>query len=113
MYYGKGAGKLPTASAVCADVIDGARHVGKNVPCYWENKEAALAPFSESSHSFYIRVKADAASELEKLVPGGTFLTAEVAGQKAYITPVITEKKYYETAAQLGDAVLSRVRVYQ
>ena len=113
MYYGKGAGKLPTASAVCADVIDGARHVGKNVPCYWENKEAALAPFSEASHSFYIRVKADASAELEKLIPGGKFLTADVAGQKAYITPVITEKKYYETAATLGDAILSRVRVYQ
>ena len=113
MYYGKGAGKLPTASAVCADVIDGARHVGKNVPCYWENKEAGLVPFSEASHSFYIRIKEEAVSALEKVIPGGEFIKADVSGQAAYITPVITEKQYEEAASKLGDAVLSRVRVYQ
>jgi len=36
MYYGSGAGKLPTASAVCADIIDSAIHMGKNVPIDWD-----------------------------------------------------------------------------
>ena len=36
MYYGSGAGKLPTASAVTADIIDAAIHMGKNVPIDWD-----------------------------------------------------------------------------
>ncbi len=112
MYYGKGAGKLPTASAVCADVIDGARHVGKNLPCYWENKEADLADFSEASHSFYLRVNESEASKLESLIPGGKKIISDVKGQIAYITPVIKEKDFEEAAAKLGDALLSKIRVY-
>ena len=36
MYYGSGTGKLPTASAVTADIIDAAIHMGKNVPIDWD-----------------------------------------------------------------------------
>lgn len=36
MFYGRGAGKLPTASAVVADVIDGAKHLGTNKAIIWE-----------------------------------------------------------------------------
>ena len=35
MYYGAGAGKLPTASAVVSDVIDCARHKGVSISCNW------------------------------------------------------------------------------
>lgn len=112
MYYGKGAGKLPTASAVCADVIDGARHVGKNIPCYWEDKEADLAEFSESSNSFYLRVNESDVSKLESLIPGGKKITSDVKGQIAYITPAIKEKDFEEAAAKLGDSLLSKIRVY-
>ena len=35
MYYGRGAGKLPTASAVVSDVVDCARHQGKVIMCFW------------------------------------------------------------------------------
>lgn len=36
MYYGRGAGKLPTASAVAADVVDCARHMGETLTCFWD-----------------------------------------------------------------------------
>jgi homoserine dehydrogenase len=38
MYYGRGAGKLPTASAVVSDVIDCARHQGKVITCFWDKE---------------------------------------------------------------------------
>ena len=41
MYYGKGAGKLPTASAVVADVIDAARHKGTTAKFLWDKEQAA------------------------------------------------------------------------
>ncbi len=42
MYYGRGAGKLPTASAVVSDVVDCARHIGKVIMCFWEAQDVAL-----------------------------------------------------------------------
>ena len=43
MYYGKGAGKLATASAVVADVLDCARHVGKHLDIRWEEQKLEIA----------------------------------------------------------------------
>lgn len=47
MFYGRGAGKLPTASAVVSDVIDCARHIGRSsIVCIWEKEEAELTDIS-------------------------------------------------------------------
>ena len=44
MFYGKGAGKLPTASAVCADIIDAAKNpTAGDVPLRWEDAESILS----------------------------------------------------------------------
>lgn len=58
MFYGRGAGELPTASAVVADIMDAARDLVRNVPgmisctCY---DEKPLKPMGESKSRFYIR----------------------------------------------------------
>ena len=113
MYYGKGAGKLPTASAVVADVIDAARHVGKNVPCYWEGKEAKLLDFNEVSHSFFVRVKAEALEEIKSLVPGGEVVNADVPGQAGILTGEIKEKDFAAIESKLGEKILGKIRVYK
>ncbi|MBR1486494.1 MAG: homoserine dehydrogenase, partial [Synergistaceae bacterium] len=41
LFYGRGAGKLPTASAVISDVIECAKNIGKNIPNGFENLEPA------------------------------------------------------------------------
>lgn len=43
MFYGAGAGKLPTASAVVADVIDAAKHKERNIMQIWSEKKLHLA----------------------------------------------------------------------
>ena len=42
MYYGKGAGKLATASAVVADVLDCAKHIGKNLDTKWDEEKLEI-----------------------------------------------------------------------
>ena len=59
MFYGQGAGKLATASAVVADVIDCAKHQGKNVPCRWEEEDVALGDIKESKRRFFVRASMD------------------------------------------------------
>ncbi|MDD6202878.1 MAG: homoserine dehydrogenase [Lachnospiraceae bacterium] len=59
MFYGQGAGKLATASAVVADVIDCAKHQGKNVPCRWEEEDVTLCDMKESKRRFFVRASMD------------------------------------------------------
>ena len=46
MYYGRGAGKLPTASAVVSDVVDCARHQGKTIMCFWDEEKVDAVFFT-------------------------------------------------------------------
>ena len=69
MYYGRGAGKLPTASAVVSDVIECARNQGRFLPCFWDAEDAALADISELKRRFFVRAAKTAAEALEDRLP--------------------------------------------
>lgn len=112
MYYGKGAGKLPTASAVVSDVVDCARHQGKVIMCFWDKEEAKLACVEETERSFFVRAKAEALEAVKAAFPGGEVLT--VAGRSedfGYFTPVMKEKDFAAKCEALGEAVLSKIRL--
>jgi homoserine dehydrogenase len=111
MYYGKGAGKLPTASAVVSDVIDCARHIGKSITCFWSQEEEPMGDIGELSRKFFLRGKADQMEEILKAFPGGEVLElAELPGEFGYFTDVITEREFAEKADALGDGVLQKIR---
>jgi homoserine dehydrogenase len=59
MFYGRGAGKLPTASAVVADVVDCVRHVGKTVMTHWSTHPMNLVDIGQVPTTFLIRIKSD------------------------------------------------------
>jgi homoserine dehydrogenase len=71
MFYGRGAGKLPTASAVVADIIDIVRH-NESVRNVWERKDYDnTVPFGESETRYFVRVavrnREEAAKYVEKV----------------------------------------------
>jgi homoserine dehydrogenase len=69
MFYGRGAGKLPTASAVVADVIDIARHMGSGVRNIWVRKEYNnTMDIMESETRFFIRVMTRNTEEARKYI---------------------------------------------
>lgn len=56
VFYGKGAGKMPTASAVVADVIDAAKHTLKKKNFGWDDTvENYVADYTEQTVSLYVR----------------------------------------------------------
>lgn len=60
VFYGKGAGKLPTASAVVADVIDCAKHAKRKKIFGWEDsKPGYIYDYREMENALYIRATAD------------------------------------------------------
>ena len=66
MFYGKGAGKLPTASAVVSDVVDCARHPGEHMTCIWEEEPVHLKPLKTESAAFLCALQR---REKRKLMP--------------------------------------------
>ena len=113
LFYGKGAGKLPTASAVVADVIDCARHQGKTVICMWDKEEAKLADVAETRKRFFVRAKAAARREVEAAFPGGGSFVADGRTEDfGFFTTDMKEKDFDRACAELGDNVLGRIRVW-
>lgn len=113
MYYGKGAGKLPTASAVVSDVIDCARHLGRTVMCFWDEEDVKLLDKGDSHKRFFVRVdKAQATKEkAEELFDEIEVLQVEGLDQEfGFVTPVMTENAFEEKAAALG-GVITRIRM--
>ncbi|MBQ8879200.1 MAG: homoserine dehydrogenase [Lachnospiraceae bacterium] len=109
MYYGKGAGKLPTASAVVSDVVDCARHIGKTIMCFWDDERVTLTGIEEASRKFFVRVAADKEKEAIAAFESMAVVEADVPGEFAFITDVMTEKEFNEKAEKVG--IISRIRV--
>ena len=111
MYYGKGAGKLPTASAVVGDVVDCARNQGRTLPCLWDAKEAVLADVGEVERRFFVRVKPEALEEVMAAFPGGEKVDAGRSKDTGYVTASLKEKEFAAKAKLLGDALLGKIRI--
>ncbi|HHT87685.1 MAG TPA: homoserine dehydrogenase [Clostridiales bacterium] len=95
MFYGSGAGKLPTASAVVADVVDAAKHLNKNIWTIWSSKKLELIDINFVKHRFFVRAdrKKASISDMKKLFGEITEVPEVVKDETAFITPLITEKE--------------------
>lgn len=110
MFYGSGAGKLPTASAVVADVVDMAKHLGKNIPVEWSTEELALEDYKNTEKQFFVRTSVDEAA-VKEVFGDVTFVKADgVAGETGFVTGTMSEADYEEKAAKLGN-VLQMIRL--
>ncbi len=107
MFYGSGAGKLPTASAVAGDMVDAARHLGKIITLFWEPQKLVLAPRDEMAKRFFVRMKDNA--NPEALFGDGERIDAGIAGEIGFVTPVMTEAEYQKKAE--GAEIISMIRI--
>lgn len=112
MFYGSGAGKLPTASAVVADVIDVAKHFGKNIWTIWSSKKLELVEMGKVKHRFLIRVSKNGSTleSIKSLFGEIQEIPEIVENEYAFITPLITEKEMEDKKEQVN-GFLGRIRV--
>ncbi len=116
MFYGRGAGKLPTASAVVSDVVDEVKHMGKNIMQIWEPGKLELGNFDEWKHKFLVRIQSadidDVDMEDVKEAFGDVlYIKAPgVENETAFVTTPMEEGKFKE-AIQKFNGVLNTVRV--
>lgn len=113
MYYGSGAGKLPTASAVVADVVEAARSMGRHLAVEWEEEKAVLADMPSSRRRFFVRLEKDKVSESEAAAMfgvGTVVCLEELPAEYGYITPEMSEGEFAEKFEKLDGAV-ARIRM--
>lgn len=114
MFYGSGAGKLPTASAVVSDIVDEVKHLRTNIMTTWSSGKLALADVKNSAKCFYVRMEgtlSEKKAEVEAVF--GTIQAVEsekVSGEFAFLTEEMTEKEYEERASKL-EGIKNRIRV--
>lgn len=123
VFYGKGAGKLPTASAVIADVIDVAKSTGTSCSLIWDEcDENIVVDYKTLETAFYVRIRGDFSNILQEaaieLFGNVDFVTRknQPEGEVAFITPIINEEKAEKCFTELvlrDIAVLNRIRLVQ
>ena len=110
MFYGSGAGKLPTASAVVADMVEIAKHLTINIYVDWSSKKMSLADYKLSSGRFFVRTTAEEAA-VKEIFGAVEFVKAEgVTGELGFVTEQMTEAEFEEKAAKLG-GILQMIRI--
>ena len=103
MFYGRGAGKLPTASAVVADIIEAVKYKDRHVGIIWEEEKLELGDIKEYRQSFFVRVPAAMKETIIQRLPELEEVKSEkVEGEFAFITPVITENEFEKIISGLN-----------
>ena len=110
MFYGKGAGKEATASAVVSDVVDAVKHMNINVMTIWEDEKMIVEPMEEMENRFFVRVGKEEKEKVEKLFDEPEFVDAGLEGEIGFVTEKITEGRFAEALKELS-TVITRIRV--
>lgn len=114
MFFGAGAGKLPTASAVVSDIVDCAKHMGKNVMTVWSSAKLKLGDISEFKRRFFVRVQGTVDDKLGKVRAAFgdvDVITADgLDDEFGFITGVMSERAFEEARAGI-DGLLNRIRL--
>ncbi len=102
LFYGRGAGKFPTASAVVADIIDAIKHEGRDmITLNWEDScdRSFIRPYKSAKVSMYVRISAENVDSLKATITG-MFGYVDFIPRKhrsknelAFITPVMQESE--------------------
>ncbi|MBE5993664.1 homoserine dehydrogenase [Lacrimispora xylanisolvens] len=112
MFYGSGAGKLPTASAVVADIIEALKNPGHHVKMGWDGNRLNISAMDSVSFRYFVRIKGIAAKRLAEAE--AAFGKVEVTeldhmDEFAVMTEVMTEEEYHLRAKKLS-GIRQRIR---
>ena len=110
MFYGSGAGKLPTASAVVADIVDIAKHLHRNIMISWSSKKLELVDCKKASSRFFVRAT-DSEEEIKAIFGNVEFVKVpEITDEVGFVTDVLTEEEFKEKSTKLKN-MRQRIRV--
>ena len=77
--------------------------------CFWDQQDIALTDIKQSSRRFFVRTVQDKESLALQEFESVSVITADVAGEFAFVTEKMTEKEFDEKAQKVG--IISRIRI--
>ena len=113
-FFGPGAGKLPTASAVVSDIIECIKNEALDEPIMWQDSDNSIViDHSEGYFSFFIRAKKSDTidSKISSILSVKSF---EINDEILFLTNEIKEKELYGAILSLensGEKIYSTIRV--
>ncbi|WP_349946331.1 homoserine dehydrogenase [Lacrimispora sp. BS-2] len=112
MFYGSGAGKLPTASAVVADIMEALKNQGRHVEMGWDRECLTISAMNSFSFRYFVRLKGIAEKRLKEVE--AVFGKVEVVeldhmDEFAVLTETMTEEEY-EVKAKKLPGIRQRIR---
>lgn len=111
LFYGRGAGKFPTASAVVGDIIDAVKHKGKEIiSLNWSDSDSRefIRRYKTAPVRVYARIRAVNADRLKELITGlfgyVDFIPRKHRSENelAFITPMMIESEIDERLAEIS-----------
>ncbi len=110
MFYGSGAGKLPTASAVTADIIEEAKNLHKNVVYGLSEENLELMSADHVCGQYFVRYQGTAPEAEAAFGPLNSVMDQIEAGEIGFITPKMSYEEYQKRAEKLG-GIVQMIRV--
>lgn len=115
MFYGSGAGKLPTASAVVGDIVEEAKNLDRNLGVMWSADKLVLEDKNDVSRRFFVRVEGSVDEWQEQIINAFgmvQFVKAEgVDGEFGFVTEKMPEGVYEEKAKECPAVIKAMIRV--
>lgn len=112
MFYGAGAGKLPTASAVIGDVVEAINNLNRNTGIIWNPEKLELTSTDNFAQKVFIRMK-DSVDREKVAAAFGNVEEVTVDGihnEYAFVTDVLKEKELKEKTAEFEE-ILGYIRL--
>ena len=112
MFYGSGAGKLPTASAVVGDIVEAAKNPNCSMMATWDEEKLALEEKKDILKKFFVRVKGEEETLKAQLQDafGAIQVVHVLEGEFGFVTEVMSEGAY-EAAASKFPQICHMIRV--
>lgn len=109
MFYGSGAGKLPTASAVVADVVEAAKQLGTHVDISWSQEKEQLGDIADAVNTFFVRIPLQEQDKAKELFGDVKMVDAQLAEEIGFVTAPMKEAEFAKKAEML--TVRNRIRL--
>jgi len=104
MFYGSGAGKLPTASAVVGDIVEAAKNPNRSMMATWDAQKLQLKEKADTVKKYFVRVKGEKAELEAKITQAfGTVefvILDDKTDEFAFVTEMMSEGDYEKNAAE-------------
>ena len=109
MFYGSGAGKMPTASAVTADIVETAKYRNQTICEYWSGEHLELESCLDVKRKFFVRMAGNREAYEERIDSASGAVECVEAkgceGQFGFITDVMKEGEYEDAAARFDNVI--------